>query len=177
MGFFTDKRYFYENNNTGRNYEDNKKDDDEDDDDDEKENMDDVVEAFLIDDIMHHWTEEQVKEFCSPGGVGDALLEAKVLSTKRTMVRLSKESDFERRKAIIAIQMARAKHDPLYDKLVKYQMLRKQTRAKILQKYGSQAARRAMRGQREYQKTMRNVNLANSGSAAFITADPNRKSQ
>ncbi len=177
MGFFDGKdRYFNENNNSGRKYEDNKEDDKDEDDDDE-EDMDEVVEAFLIDDITHHWTDAQIKEFCAPGGAGEALCEAKVLSTKRTMVRLSKESDFERRKAIIAIQMARARRDPLYEKLVKYQTLRKQTREKILQKYGNQAARKALRGQKEYQKTMRNVNLANSGSAAFITADPNRKSQ
>lgn len=133
-----------------------------------------LVEAFLIDDLTHNYSEATIQEFCAPGGVGDALLEAKVLSNKRTMVRLSKETDLNRRKIIAAIQMAKAKHDPLYTKLLKYQVLRKQARAKIVAKYGSKAARAAIKGQKEYIKTMKNVNLSNSGSGAFLTQDPNR---
>ena len=136
--------------------------------------MDSLVEAFLIDDLTHNYGEETIKEFCAPGGVGDALLEAKVLSNKRTMVRLSKESDLKRREVITAIHLARAKHDPLYNKLVKYKMLSKQTRQKIMAKYGSKASRVAVKGQKEYIKAMKNVNLTNTGSGAFITQDPNR---
>ena len=133
-----------------------------------------LVEAFVIDDLTHNYGEETIKEFCAPGGVGEALLEAKVLSNKRTMVRLSKETDLERRKVIAAIQMARAKHDPLYNKLVKYKLLFKQTRQKIMAKYGSKATRAAIKGQKEYIKAMKGVNLTNSGSGAFLTQDPNR---
>ena len=133
-----------------------------------------LVEAFVIDDLTHNYGEEPIKAFCAAGGVGEALVEAKVLSNKRTLVRLSKETDLERRKVIAAIQMARAKHAPLYNKLVKYQLLRKQTRQKIVSKYGSKASRAALKGQKEYIKTMRNVNLSNSGSGAFITQDNNR---
>ena len=67
--------------------------------------------------------------------------------------------------------MARAKKDPLYNKLVKYQLLRKQTRAKIVEKYGNRAARAAMVAQKQYMKNMRGVNLTNT---SFITDDPNR---
>lgn len=136
--------------------------------------MDALVEAFLIDDLTHNYGEDTIKEFCAAGGVGEALLEAKVLSSKRTMVRLSKETDLERRKVIAAIQMARAKNDPLYNKLVKYQLLRKQTRQKIVTKYGNKAARAAIQGQKAYVKAMKGVNLSNSGSGAFLTQDPNR---
>lgn len=136
--------------------------------------LDALVEAFLLDDLIHNYNEETVQEFCAPGGVGEALLEAKVLSNKRTMVRLSKQSDLERRKIITAIQMAKSRKDPLYDKLVKYQVLRKQVRAKIVAKYGNMAGRTAVKAQKAYVKTMRGVNLANSGNAAFITHDPNR---
>lgn len=133
-----------------------------------------LVEAFLIDDLTHNYSEDAIKEFCAEGGVGDALLEAKVLSNKRTMIRLSKETDLERRKVIAAIQMAKAKNDPLYNKLIKYKVLLKQARAKIVTKYGNKASRAAIQGQKEYIKAMRNVNLSNSGSGAFLTADPNR---
>ena len=96
--------------------------------------MNDLVEAFLIDDLTHNYGEEAIKEFCAPGGVGEALVEAKVLSNKRTLVRLSKDSDLKRREVVTANRMARAKHDPLFNKLVKYQLLRKQTRQKIMAK-------------------------------------------
>ena len=136
--------------------------------------MDALVEAYLIDDLTHNYPEKAVKEFCAPGGNAEALLEAKVLSTKRSMVRLSKQSDLNRRKIIAAIQMAKAKNDPLYTKLVKYQILRKQIRQRIVDKYGSMATRAAIKGQKQYIQTMRHVNLANSGAGAFLTKDPNR---
>ena len=133
--------------------------------------MDALVEAFLVDDLTPQYSENTVREFCAPNGVGESLLEAKVLSNKRTMVRLSKATDLNRRKTIAAIMMARAKKDPLYNKLVKYQLLRKQTRAKIVEKYGNRAARAAMVAQKQYMKNMRGVNLTNT---SFITDDPNR---
>ena len=136
--------------------------------------MDALVEAFIIDALTHNYGEDTIKEFCAAGGVGEALLEAKVLSNKRTLMRLSKESDLERRKVIAAIQMARAKNDPLFAKLVKHKLLFKQDRQKIVAKYGSKASRAAIAGQKEYIKRMKNVNLTNSGSGAFITHDPNR---
>lgn len=139
--------------------------------------MDALVEAFLIDDLTHNYSEDAVKEFCAPNGIGDALLEAKVLSTKRSVMRLSKASDLKRRETIAAIMMAKAKGDTLYGKLVKYKLLFKQTRAKIVQKYGSKAAKAAIKGQKEYIKTMKNVNLSNSGSGQWLTPpdkDPRR---
>ena len=136
--------------------------------------MDALVEAFIIDDLTHNYGEDTIKEFCATGGVGEALLEAKVLSNKRTLMRLSKESDLARRKVIAAIQMARAKNDPLFAKLVKHKLLFKQARQKIMAKYGSRASKAAIVGQKEYIKRMKNVNLTNSGSGAFITHDPNR---
>lgn len=136
--------------------------------------MDALVEAFLIDDLTHNYGEDTIKEFCAPGGVGDALVEAKVLGGDRTMVRLTKQTDLKRRQVITAIQMARANNDPLYGKLVKYKLLFKQTRQKVVAKYGNKANRAALKAQKEYLKTMKGVNLSNSGSGAFLTKDPNR---
>ena len=136
--------------------------------------MDALVEAFIIDDLTHNYGEDTIKEFCAAGGVGEALLEAKVLSNKRTLMRLSKESDLKRREVIAAIRMAREKNDPLFAKLIKHKLLFKQNRQKIMAKYGSRASKAAIVGQKEYIKRMKNVNLTNSGSGAFITQDPNR---
>lgn len=132
--------------------------------------MDALVEAFLVDDLTHNYGEDAIHEFCAPGGIADALLEAKVLSNKRTAVRLDKTSDQKRRIVIAAIQMARAKKDPLYTKLVKYQLLRKQTRQKIVDKYGAKASKAAIKGQKQYVKAMRGVNISNNVNASIADA-------
>lgn len=132
--------------------------------------MDALVEAFLVDDLTHNYGEDAIHEFCAPGGIADALLEAKVLSNKRTAVRLDKTSDQKRRMVIAAIQMARAKKDPLYTKLVKYQLLRKQTRQKIVDKYGAKASKAAIKGQKQYVKAMRGVNVSNNINASIADA-------
>ncbi len=132
--------------------------------------MDALVEAFLVDDLTHNYGEDAIHEFCAPGGIADALLEAKVLSNKRTAVRLDKTSDQKRRMVIAAIQMARAKKDPLYTKLVKYQLLRKQTRQKIVDKYGAKASKAAIKGQKQYVKAMRGVNISNNVNASIADA-------
>lgn len=132
--------------------------------------MNALVEAFLVDDLTHNYGEDAIHEFCAPGGIADALLEAKVLSNKRTAVRLDKTSDQKRRMVIAAIQMARAKKDPLYTKLVKYQLLRKQTRQKIVDKYGAKASKAAIKGQKQYVKAMRGVNISNNVNASIADA-------
>ena len=45
--------------------------------------MDALIEAYLIDDLTHNFGEKAIQNFCAPGGTGEALLEAKVLSTNR----------------------------------------------------------------------------------------------
>jgi len=136
-------------------------------------NMDALVEAFLIDDLTHNYPDETVHEFCAPGGVAEALLaEGKIFQNKSTVFRLNKESELERRKAIAAIMMAKAKNDPQYAKLVKYKALYKQAKAKIVEKYDSRAAKAAIKGQKEYVKKMRGVNVDFTGRT--VTEDPNR---
>lgn len=136
-----------------------------------------LIEAFLIDDLTHNYGEDAIHEFCSPGGIADALLEAKVLSNNRTAIRLNKAADAKRRMVIAAIMMAKTKKDPLYAKLVKYQLLRKQTRQKIVDKYGTKASKAAIKGQKAYVKAMRGVNISNNVNSSIsdaITKDKNR---
>ena len=135
--------------------------------------MSSLQEAFLIDDLTHNYSEEDIKNFCESGAV-DALLEVGVLKNKRTIVRLNKSSDLHRREVISAIQIAKQKNDPLVDKLLKYKALFKQAKAKITEKYGHQAARVAVKGQKEYIHTMKHVNLSNSKNGSMLTNDPNR---
>lgn len=118
--------------------------------------MDTLIESYIVDDLIHNYDADTIKEFCAPGGVGEALVEAKVLG-KRTLVRLSKKDDLDRRQTIAAFQMAREKNDPLWNKLVQYQAKRKEIIAQIKNKYASKSQRAAIQGQKEYIKTMRKV--------------------
>ena len=134
--------------------------------------MDALVEAFLIDDLTHNYGEDTIKEFCAPGGVGDALIEAGIFKNKRAIIRMNKAGDYNRRLVIAAIQMSRAQGDQLYNRLVKYKLLFKQTRQKIVEKYGNKATRVATKGQKAYIKAMKGVNLSNNINS--ITNDSNR---
>ena len=138
--------------------------------------MNALIEAFLIDDLTHNYGEDTIQEFCAPGGVGEALVEAKVFANANTVNRISKKDDYTRRVVITAINMARQHKDPLCAKLVKYQLLRKQARKKIVEKYGSRAKKVALKAQREDIKAMKGVNLANNinQARAAITHDNNR---
>lgn len=136
--------------------------------------MEELVEAFLIDDLMHNYGDETIREFCAEGGVGEALLEIGVLKNKNTVIRMNKESDLKRRTVVAAIMMAKAKNDPMYSKLVKYKALYKQSRNKIVAKYSSKASKAAIKGQKEYMKAMRGVQLSNNLNAVSPLHDKNR---
>lgn len=118
-------------------------------------NMDALVEMFLVDDISR-LNQAQLEEFCAPGGAGEALVEAKVLG-KRTLVRLSKTDDLERRRTMTAMHMAKENKDPLFDQLAKNRVKEKELLSKILAKYGNRAERDAKVAQKEYIKTMKKV--------------------
>lgn len=132
--------------------------------------MDALVEAFLIDDLTHNYGEDAIHEFCAPGGVADALLEAKILSNKKTVVRLDKISDAKRRMTIAAIQLAKKHKDPNFMKLVKYKILFKQARQKIVDKYGAKATKASIKAQKQYVKSMRGVNISNNVNTSITDA-------
>lgn len=113
------------------------------------------VEMFLEDDISR-LSSSQLQEFCAPGGVGEALVEAKVLG-KKTFVRLSRTDDLDRRATMIAMQMAKDANDPIFDKLALNRVKEKEYLGLIRKKYGMKAEKQAKTAQKEYIKTMRKV--------------------
>ena len=118
-------------------------------------NMNALVELFLADDLRK-LSGAQLAEFCAPGGTGEALTEAKVLG-KKTLVRLSKSDDLERRSTMAAMQLAKENKDPLFDKLVANRVKEKELLGKIRAKYGAKATKAAIVAQKEYIKTMKKV--------------------
>lgn len=119
------------------------------------ERLNTLVEMFLVDDLSR-LNENQLAEFCAPGGAGEALCEAKVLG-KRTMVRLSKTDDLERRITMVSMQLAKDAGDSLFDKLALNRVKEKELLQKIRTKYGMKAEKEARVAQKEYITTMRKV--------------------
>lgn len=113
-----------------------------------------IMELFTIDDILQG-SSEQIREFCeSPEA--QILVEKQVLN-KPTLHRLSAKDDLKRRIKLASYQMAKDNKDPLWDKLVKYQTLKKQYAQKILNKYGKKAERVAKIAQKNYIKNAKKV--------------------
>ena len=81
-----------------------------------------------------------------------AILEAKGKISRKTIIRLNKKDDMERRTSAAAYQMAKDAHDPDWIKLVKALNMKKKYKSKILKKYGVKAQRVAKQSQRDYLK-------------------------
>lgn len=107
--------------------------------------------GIYIADEVAHLSDEQIQEFCKPDGVGEQLVEAGIMR-KKTLVRLSKKDDLERRTTMAAFQLAKDHNDALWTMLAKNRVKERELIGKILQKYGNKAQRTATIGQRTYLK-------------------------
>lgn len=85
----------------------------------------------------------------------EALCEAGAFK-KPTLVRLGKTDDLERRIGMAALQIAKDKNDPLWDKLAMNRVKEKQLLGQIKDKYSSPATRLAKDSQRDYIKNFKN---------------------
>lgn len=120
----------------------------------EAANSDALFGLYLVDDISRGTT-EQIQKFCE-SAEAQILIEKQVLN-KPTLHRLSAKDDLKRRIKLTAYQIAKDNKDPLWEKLVKYQGLKKQYAKKILDKYGKKAERIAKIAQKNYIKKSRSV--------------------
>lgn len=107
-----------------------------------------LEECFIADEVSR-LPEDKIKEFCEAGGVGEQLVQEGKLR-KKTLVRLSKQDDLTRRTKMGALLLAKERKDPLYDKLVKNRMMKRDLVNKIMKKYGSKGQRIAKQAQSEY---------------------------
>lgn len=113
-------------------------------------NSNELLEAFLVDDVIRQ-SSDDIKKFCESEEA--RILEAKNMLKKPTMMRLSKQDDFNRRVKLVAYQLAKEANDPNFAKLKKYTSLRKECIAKIMQKYSTKAEKIAKVAQKNYMKT------------------------
>lgn len=124
-------------------------------------NSDELLEAFLVDDVIRQ-SSDNIKKFCESEEA--RILEAKNMLKKPTLMRLSKQDDFNRRVKLVAYQLAKEANDPEFAKLKKYTALRKQSINKIMNKYGTKAAKVAKVAQKNYMKTASKVSKADEAN-------------
>ena len=108
-----------------------------------------LTEAYIYDEISGQ-SDEVKKAFLESEEC--AVLEAKGIIGRKTLVKLSKNDDMTRRVTMAAMQLAKEKKDPLWDKLVKNRIKERQLLAAIRKKYANGAKRAAKIGQRDYLK-------------------------
>jgi hypothetical protein len=84
-----------------------------------------------------------------------AALEAKGLIGKKTIVKLKKEDDLERRETMMAFQLAKEADDPLWSKLALNRVKERELIGKIQTKYGQRANRAARIAQKDYIKKIK----------------------
>ena len=81
-----------------------------------------------------------------------AVLEAKGMIGRRTLIRLNKNDDVTRRTSAAAYQMAKDANDPLWQKLMFHMGKKNEYKEKILKKYNVKAERVAKKSQKDYLK-------------------------
>ena len=116
-------------------------------------NPDSIYEQMIMMEATS-WTDEQIAEFCAPGGIGEELVSEGKIS-KKTIVRLSKKDDLSRRKKQMCFNLARENNDPLWDKLAANRVKERELIAKIVQKYGNKGQKLAIQSQKDFIKKSR----------------------
>lgn len=104
-----------------------------------------LFETFFID-AVQHMDEESAKEFLQSEAV-NALVEAGGIR-KGTLVRLSKEDDYNRRIALAAMQKAKESNSPDWKKLKKAAAMKKLAISNIIKRYGNAVKRDVIKAQK-----------------------------
>lgn len=111
--------------------------------------QDQFLEQCIYDEISR-LPEERIQEFVQ-SEQAQVMMEKGMIS-KRTLVRLSKTDDLERRTGMAALQLAKDANDVLFDQLVKNRIKEKELLEKINKKYYSKATKVAKIGQKDFLK-------------------------
>lgn len=121
-------------------------------------NSNSILEMFIVDDLMHTSSSQEIKNFCESKEA--EILQEKAVLKKPTLMRLSKADDEKRRVKLIAYQLAKDANDPEWTKLKNFTKKRKESIAKIMQKYGRKAEKMAKIAQKNYIKNASSVQAA-----------------
>lgn len=104
-----------------------------------------LLESFIVD-MVSSMNDDQKRAYLESDEFA-ALLEAGIAS-RRTVVRLNKNSDLERRTNLAALQMAKEKNDPDWEALRKNRIKERQLRERIFNKYGKLVRQSVVKAQK-----------------------------
>lgn len=108
-------------------------------------------EQLIIADEVYNMSQEQLQEFCKPGGLGEQLVTEGKLKN-RTLVRLSKKDDLARRKKMACYKLAKEANSQAWKKFEFHRREALKYENQMYKQYGAKAERLAKEGQREYLK-------------------------
>ena len=114
------------------------------------QDMNALFESLFID-LVNHMDAEERDKYLESAKV-QALVEAKALN-RRTIVRLSKTDDYNRRIALAAIQKAKETNSADWKRLKKAHVLKKTAIANIIKRYGNSVKRDVIKAQKAILKT------------------------
>ena len=109
-----------------------------------------LFESFFVD-YVNHMDDEERKQYLESDEV-NALVEAKAIG-RRTIVRLSKQDDYNRRITLAAMQKAKEQNSSDWKRLKKAHMLKKLAIANIVKRYGNNVKRDVVKAQKAILKT------------------------
>lgn len=116
---------------------------------DESLDTNELLETYIYDEISR-LSDETRREFVQSEAANTMM--KKGLIGKRTLVKLSKSDDIERRLGMAALQLAKDSNDPLFTQLAKVRTKERTLLNKINEKYANKAQRVARMAQKEYLK-------------------------
>lgn len=109
-----------------------------------------LFESVFVD-YVNHMDDEERKQYLESDEV-KALEEANVVG-RRTIVRLSKQDDYNRRITLAAMQKAKEQNSADWKRLKKAHMLKKLAIANIVKRYGNNVKRDVVKAQKAILKT------------------------
>ena len=122
--------------------------------------QDALFEQFLIDECSH-FTDEEREAFLESELAEQLVQEGKM--RRNTIVFLSGKDDLSRRTKLSALQMAKDKKDPLFEKLRINRTKERAILSKIMQKYGNKGAKIAKKSQKDWIKNRMPANFGKFG--------------
>ena len=114
------------------------------------ESENEVLGNLIIAELAENLSEDDFNAFLESAEC-QALLEAGKFS-KKTIVRMSKADDLERRTSMAALNLAKQADNAAWKEYVKAMKKAHAAKAKMLQQFGSKGARIAKKAQKEFQK-------------------------
>lgn len=114
------------------------------------QNMEALFESMFID-LVNHMSGEEREQYLESAEV-KALVEAGAVN-RRTIVRLSRTDDYNRRITLAAMQKAKESNSADWKRLKKAHILKKTAIANIVKRYGNNVKRDVIKAQKAILKT------------------------